>query len=254
MDSELAAVKRTMRILELLADHPEGMGVTELAAQLAVNKASVSRILATLQKAGYVSQDERTRLFSLGWRLVALAYRFADSLPLEEAARPVLRELAQKTGELVQLAVVDGEELLFVAKAEGARPLRVASMLGKAAPLHATAVGKVWLASLPEARVLEILARKGMPRITEHTITDPMRLLEELRQVRAQGYALAREEVNPTVVGVAAAVPPDGPAVRAALVVAIPAFEATEARIGELAAACRQAAGTLAARLAFWFA
>lgn len=248
MYTELAAVDRTMRILDLLASHPDGMGVTELADRLDLTKANVSRILSTLEAGGYVSQDPRSLLFTLTWRLVAMAYRYADALPLEETAKPILAELATRTGELTQLAVVQNDGMLFVAKVDGNRTLRVASMLGRRAPLHATAVGKVWLASLPEARVMALLDRE-MKAYTAHTITEPVKLIQELREVAARGYAIVREEINASVAAVAVPVPPDGRPVQAAIVIAVPAFEATPERIEELRAATVNAARDLADRL-----
>jgi DNA-binding IclR family transcriptional regulator len=249
MYTGLAAVERTMLILELLSSNPGGLGVTELCDRLDLQKAIVSRVLSTLEEGGYVVQDHRTRLFTLTWRLVALAYRYADALPLEDLAKPILRELAGQTGELVQLAVVQNDELIFVAKVDGAKPLRVASMLGRSAPLHATAVGKVWLASLPENRALQLLTKRGLTPITNTTITDAVRLIEDLREVREKGYALAREEVNQSVVGLAVPVAAPGSPVHAALVVAIPAFEATPERLEEIRVASVSAARALADRL-----
>jgi DNA-binding IclR family transcriptional regulator len=249
MYSELAAVDRTMRILELLASNSGGLSVTELSDRLDLHKANVSRILSTLEAGGYVHQDTHTQSFTLTWRVVALAYRYADALPLEEAAKPVLQRLADQTGELVQLAVVQHDELIFVAKVEGAKPLRVASMLGRSAPLHATAVGKAWLASLPEEKVIQLIGKRGLAPITTTTITDISKLVTQLRQIREQGYAVVWEEVNQSVVGLAVPVAAASGQVYACLVVALPAFEATPGRLEEIRSATAAAADHLADRL-----
>jgi DNA-binding IclR family transcriptional regulator len=104
--------------------------------------------------------------------------------------------LADETDELVQLAVVEGERLFFAAKAEGqGQRIRMLPLVGTAAPLHATASGKVWLASLPPARARAILRRDGLARLAPGTITSVQRLAAELAAVRRRGYAIVDEEL-----------------------------------------------------------
>ena len=110
---------------------------------------------------------------------------------------PVLQSLADETDELVQLAVIEGDHVLFVAKAEGpGHSLRLLPLVGVVAPTHATASGKVWLASLPDARALDVLRRQGLARVTSRTITSRARLLAELRSVRRDGYAITDGELD----------------------------------------------------------
>lgn len=230
----LLAVARTMQILELLAQSPDGLSVSGITESTGFQKADVSRILSTLQEGNYVTQDLANSRYTLSWRFIALALKYSDSLELEGVARPILNQLAADTGELVQLAVVQSEEILYVAKVEGVKPLRVASMLGRSAPLHATAVGKVWLANLPIDKAMSLVAKKGLAKVTDKTITDPDLFLVELRKVKELGYAISWEEINPTVVGIAVPVYGNEKAVKAVIVVAIPAFEADEERLQEI--------------------
>ena len=110
---------------------------------------------------------------------------------------PVLQSLADETDELVQLAVIEGDHVLFVAKAEGpGHSLRLLPLVGVVAPTHATASGKAWLASLPDDRALDVMRRQGLARVTSRTITSRARLLAELRSVRRDGYAITDGELD----------------------------------------------------------
>ena len=192
----VASLSRAIRALEAFSNHPGGIGLTPLSAQLGYGKASLSKILSTLEREGFVRCDPATSRFHLSWRLLALAYGYAERVGIPDLCTPILQALADETGELVQLGVVEGADVLFVAKAEGSdRRLRMVSLVGAVAPLHATASGKLWLASLPDAEAAALLARHALPRLASRTMTSRSRVLAHLRQVRARGYAIADEEL-----------------------------------------------------------
>lgn len=186
-----------MAILEALSERPEGIGVTALASRLGIGKSTVSRILSTLEDNGYVIRDSVGSSYQVSLRFCGLALRRLDTVDLYELCMPLLQRLAEQTGETVQIALVEGEGMTYVAKADGPQRLRVLSLLGQRAVLHASAAGKVWLASLPEERALEIALKGGLDQITPNTITTVRRLQAELQKVRAQGYATVEEELLP---------------------------------------------------------
>ena len=192
----VASLSRAIRALEAFANHPGGIGLTPLSVELGYGKASLSKILSTLEREGFVRCDPATARFHLSWRLLALAHGYAERVGIPDLCTPMLQALADETGELVQLGVVEGDDVLFVAKAEGPdRRLRMVSLVGVVAPLHATASGKLWLASLPDAEAAAMLARHALPRLASRTMTSRARVLAHLRQVRRQGYAIADEEL-----------------------------------------------------------
>ena len=192
----VASLSRAIRALEAFATHPGGIGLTPLSLQLGYGKASLSKILSTLEREGFVRWDPATSRFHLSWRLLALAYGYAERVGIPDLCTPVLQALADETGELVQLGVVEGEDVLFVAKAEGSdRRLRMVSLVGAVAPLHATASGKLWLASLSDAAAAALLAKHPLPRLASRTMTSRARVLAQLREIRARGYAIADEEL-----------------------------------------------------------
>src|SRR5204863_5324003 len=191
----VASVARAMRVLKAFADHPGGIALTRLSAELGYGKASLSKIMSTMAREGFVRRDGACH-FHLSWRLLALAFGHAQRVGVSGVCMPVLQALADETDELAQLAVIEREHVLFVAKAEGpGQRLRLVPLVGVVAPTHATASGKVWLASLPESKAVEVMDEQGLPPITPKTITSRSRLVSELRRVRRNGYAITDGEL-----------------------------------------------------------
>ncbi len=196
MAREVAAIVRAMRILESVAEAPDGVAVSDLSRALGCGKGTISKMLATLEAGHYLRQDPATGRFALTWRLLALAFGHADRAGVPRIFAPVLQELADETDELVQLAVVDGEQVLFVAKAEGlGQRIRLLPLIGLWAPVHATASGKVWLASLSDDALGRVLGRQQLRAVAPKTITTLAALRRHLREVKRRGYAIADEEL-----------------------------------------------------------
>ena len=114
----VASVARAMRVLKAFADHPGGIALTRLSSELGYGKASLSKIMSTMEREGFVRRDGAGH-FHLSWRLLALAFGHAQRVGISGVCMPVLQALADETDELVQLAVIEGDHVLFVAKAEG---------------------------------------------------------------------------------------------------------------------------------------
>lgn len=234
--STITAIQRTLGVLERLATARQGLSVTELAEALGLNKATVFRILASLQSAGYVEQDALSQRYRLTLKIASLAFALLDTMGFEDICQPYLDELARETGELVQLAVVQGHDMVFVAKAEGHQRVKVVPLLGRRVALHASAGGKVWLASLPEDTAIRIVLSHGLPRLTSRTLTTVGALLQEWERVRRQGYATVVQEYWDDVNSVGAPVRAGrSQQVVAAVSVAGPASRFTEERLHQLA-------------------
>jgi len=245
--ASVASVSRAMRVLDAFASHPAGVALTSLSAELGYGKASLSKILATMVREGFVRRDRVSGHFNLSWRLLALAFGHAQRVGIHGLCSPVLQALADQTDELVQLAVVEDNHILFVAKAEGpGQQMRMMPLVGVVAPVHATASGKVWLASLPRPEATAVLARQGLPRLASHTITSRERLLAQLRNVRARGYAVVDEELVDGGRAVAAPIVKGGRVV-GAVAVSGPTFRLPVAKLHRLAPVVRRAAVELEA-------
>ncbi|MBI2218977.1 MAG: IclR family transcriptional regulator [Candidatus Rokubacteria bacterium] len=236
-----------MQVLECLAEAPDGTTVSAVARRVGCGKGTVSKVLATLEAGRYVRQDRESSRFYLTWRLLALAFGHADRAGVPRLFLPVLQELADETDELVHLALVDGDQVRFVAKAEGlGQRVRMLPMVGIWAPVHATASGKVWLASLPDERVAEIVRAQGLPAVAPGTITSLRALKDELARVRRQGYAIADEELAEGGRALAAAIT-NGGGVVGTVAISGPVFRLPLTRLRALAPRVRAAAERLSA-------
>ena len=226
---EIQTLARGLQIMNQLEDAPEGLSVTYLARHLQLEKSSVSRFLRTLHNYGYVEQDERTRRYRLGARLVALGQRRLRQFTLREQARPFLRRLVDETGECAHLAVLTREQAFYVDQVDTSASLRVSAGIGTLAPLHCTALGKVLLAFGERRPVAEL------PIFTPQTITDPAELGRQLERTRELGYALDDEEYTIGVRCLAAPVWGDGGVLAGAMGISGPAARLTPERLPGMA-------------------
>jgi DNA-binding IclR family transcriptional regulator len=245
-ESEMAAAATVDKALDLLFRlHEESspMGVTALGLALGVPKSSAHRLLASLCRRGLVEQDDRGR-YRPGIGLVALGLGALEREPLVAAARPVLEAEALALGETVFLVVARAGRLVVLDKAEGTGFLRAAPRVGSEVPLHATAVGKLFLALDPAA----VKRPPGeLERFTEHTLRG-LALDRAVALARERGFAESREEWIPGLCVVAAPVEARG-VVRAALAVAAPAPRMTAMDPAEVARRAVAAAERVSARL-----
>ena len=201
-DAPLSAAEKTLSVLEALADHSR---IADIADASGLPKPTVHRILQTLVRRGFARADGQGGYLG-GPRILSLAGRFLQRLDVAEHVRPTLRDLQERTGWTVHFALLSGDEAVYVAKVEGARPYHLASRVGMSLRLHCTSIGKAILARLPDDEVRALARRTGLPARTGHTITDERALLAELGVVRERGYAEDHEENEAGVRAVGAAV------------------------------------------------
>jgi DNA-binding IclR family transcriptional regulator len=242
------SVDRAAALLLALGESPGAAGVTELARRLGLHKSTASRLLATLERRGLVEQDDETGKYRLGLVVIRLAERAERTLDLRGIATPELERLARLTHETTSLGVLDGDQLLCVAQADGPNLVAVGDWTGRATPLHCVASGKVVMAALAEREVVRIVKR-GLPRYTERTIVELEPLLEELARIRRRGYATAIGEFELGLNAVAAPVHDARGQVIAAVDIWGPTFRLTPRRVPELAAQVREAAAAISVRL-----
>ena len=200
----ISAIDRALIVLEALADAPQGLSVTDLSAMLQINKGLTHRILTSLAHREYVYKDENTQHYRISIRLLGLAFRHLKVLDVYDVLLPILRRLAQETGELAELNWVEQGRMVTVAKADSPRQLRVVSYLGQEQALHATASGKVYLAGLPEEVALQRVIANGLTAFTPSTIIEIDVMKRELERIRELGYATNVEESTLHVLAVAA--------------------------------------------------
>ncbi len=190
----LKAIKRALDILMVLGQDSHELGVTEIAKRLAMNKSTVSRVLATLKAEGFVTQNPADRKYRLGLKVLELASIVLSTMELRKVAAPRIRELSEKVNETVDMYIIDGHHRVCIDRAEGNREVRTALSVGNRAPLHAGAPGKLLLAFLPEEKRNALVKDLHLRAFTSKTITSPVKLLEELDTIRNQGFATSLSE------------------------------------------------------------
>jgi len=198
------SVDRALDLLEILARSDTPIGVGQVAEMTGLPQATAHRLLRSLHLRGYVRHDS-SRKYSVGTAVLRLGD--AAQRSLTRSARPYLTELVAYSGETANLAVLEGDDVVYVAQVPSPQVLRMFTEVGRHVRPHSTAVGKVLLAAMPVERALAILRRTGLPRRTEHTITDLDAFAEELRLARELGWAVDEGEQEVGVRCVAVPVP-----------------------------------------------
>lgn len=227
-------IERTSRLLDKLADNPQGISIRDLSDVVELPKGTTHRLLSSLAYFGYVRQDPKTRDYFLGLRLLELGQILLGQLDLRKYAEPFLRELAKKTGETVHLVILDRDEIVYIDKMEGDQNpsgLKMASRIGSRNPVHSTAVGKALLASFTDEEFNRFIKKKNLPKRTGNTFTDHLRLKEHLREVRLQGFSVDDEENEVGIRCVAAVICDQTGRAVAAMSISGPAFRITRERI-----------------------
>jgi IclR family acetate operon transcriptional repressor len=177
--------------------------VSDLARHLGVAKSTAHRLLATLTDQGLLEQDPQTGRYRLGLAIFDLAAA-AQSTDLHEAVSSPMTELRNRTGETVQVAVLDGRDVVYVERLDSPNTLRLFLEVGRRNSAHATGCGKALLAFIRPEALDRLLAGWRLTAKTEHTITDVATLRTELAEIRRRGYAVNRRESEPGVISVAA--------------------------------------------------
>jgi IclR family transcriptional regulator, acetate operon repressor len=183
-----------LRLLVALGDHPDGTGVSQLAKDAEVPVSTAHRLLAGMIPLGFVSFDRERRRYSLGLRTFELGQRVASARRLSDVALPTMRKVTRATGETSLLAVLSGNEVLYLERAEGKHLAQIWGAPGVRGSPHFTSLGKCLLAFLPEEEREHILSRLSLEPLTPHTITDVHELRKVLARVRERGYATNDEE------------------------------------------------------------
>lgn len=190
--------------MELLAQHPGGLTFTEICTMLQWPKSTAHDLIATLQSESYLNYSDDTRRYRLGLRIIAIGANYLQSSELLRAARAETTRLSHELGEHVHLAIREAAQAIYIALEQSSYPMRLQSEVGQRVPAHATATGKVLLASLPESELLALLANRHLQKLTPHTITAYGDLRIDLEEVRRLGVAFDCEEYAPGLYCVAA--------------------------------------------------
>lgn len=201
-EKRIRAVRTSFEIIDILREKG-GAGVTEISNVLGVSKGTVYNHLATLVDDDYVVKDDDDQ-YHLGLRFADVSHNAMSRVPILDLAREEVDKLAEKSGEMALFTVEEHGMGVCMYVAYGDEAVKTPVYVGHRDYLHHTAVGKAILAHLPAERVDEIVERRGLPEVTEHTITDREELEIQLEEARKRGIAFNHQETIPGLVGVGA--------------------------------------------------
>lgn len=240
-DSPVQALDRALRILEIVAQE-DGLSLSEVALASDIPAATAYRMLGTLQQHGMVEFDQNDQLWSVGVGAFRVGSAFLRRRKLVDRARTVMQELMEKTGETANLGVAEEDAVVFVSQVETHQAIRAFFRPGARSPFHASGIGKAVLAHLPNERVTAMVRKNGLAAYAPATLTDEATLLQNLSEIRAQGFAVDDEERFSGMRCVAAAIFNEFGEPLGGISVSGPAARVTPDRLSEIGPLVRDAA------------
>jgi DNA-binding IclR family transcriptional regulator len=223
MSESIRAVERALDVLLCFTGQTPELTMSQISERIGINKSTVHRLLSTLEGKRFVERDEFTGVYRPGLRLLQMASLAIEQNSLRRLAAPFLRNLSNQYLENVNLAVLDGADVVYVDVFEGSQRVKLAAVTGQRLPAFCTASGKAILAFLSEDVVRRVLER-GMPRYTQATLTSVEKFFEDMHRIRERGFAISEEEFE---VGINAIAVPICKQPIASLSIAGPAYRLT---------------------------
>lgn len=243
------SVERAFRLFEALVSHRE-LRLGALADMVGVHKSTAFRLLQTLMTMGYVEKDAALGSYRLGLKAIEMGARAMRTWPIQSAAQPIMDQLAENQGETVNLALVDGTEMVYVMTVDARSVLRMQLDVGRRAPAYCTAVGKAVLAFRPDIEAM--LAGEKRIRFTPRTMTELPVLRRDLEAIRQRSYAIDDEEQEMGARCVAAPVRDRSGEVIGALGISAPSTRLSPERVSEAGLAIVEAAKKISGRLGYY--
>ena len=244
----ISSVKKALDLLELFTVEQPELSLTELSSHMELHKSSIYRILSTLAAAGFVEKDRITNKYRLGLIFLELANNVLNRYDFRDWVKPYLEELAEKTGEIIHLAILDGIDIIYLDKNGQAQPLTVATKIGGRSPAYSSAMGKTLLAGLTRQELTKRLGQVSLKKMTANTITEMDRLMVELEKVKHQGFAIDNEEAFIGIRCVAAPLKRKDGAVIAAISATVPKQRMGKERMGQMSQMVKETAQLISER------
>jgi IclR family transcriptional regulator, pca regulon regulatory protein len=188
------SLERGLAVIRCFGAEQPRLSIADVARKANMARAAARRFLLTLEALGYVTQDNGQ--FALRPRILELGYAYLSSMSVAELAHEHLVRLAQELHESCSASVLDGPDIVYVARAQTSRIMTIALSVGTRLPAHATSMGRVLLAALPESAAIDILSNAELGQLTDRTLTSVDALANELKLVRKQGYAVVDQELE----------------------------------------------------------
>ena len=196
-DYSIKSIKRAIQVLNSFTSKEGELGVTELSKRLNLHKSTVHRILVTLSNEGVVVKNQVSQKYNLGIILFKWGCIVQNKMETRNSALPIMKDLAQRTEESVDLNIISGRNRVSIEKIESSNDIRRVIKLGETLPLYTGGSGKVLLSSWPDEEIKKFIQEEKLISFTPNTITDPVKLLGNLKEIREKGYGIGIEERIP---------------------------------------------------------
>lgn len=190
----MGGLAKGLAVIETFAAERPRQSITDVASASGLDRATARRCLLTLSHLGYADYDGK--FFTLTPRVLRLGTACLATMPLPQLVQPLLDSLSERLGESLSVSILDGADIVYVARAAQRKVISIALMPGSRLPAYCTSMGRVLLAAMAPDRASELLASHILPARTRHTLTDHHLILAELERVRRQGFALIDQEVE----------------------------------------------------------
>jgi IclR family transcriptional regulator, pca regulon regulatory protein len=198
------SLARGLKVIETFEGHKQGQSVADVARETGLSRAAVRRLLMTLQALGYAESDGR--VYSLKTRVLKLGFSYLSSASLPTLAQPILEQVTEQVHESSSLTVMDGDQIVYVARSTAKRVMSVGLSVGSRLPAYCTSMGRILLSARPDAQLVSYLERIELKSMTAKTVVDQAKLADVIRKVRTDGFALVDEELELGLRSIAVAV------------------------------------------------
>ncbi len=245
------SASRVLDVFELLVRHRHGLTVSQISRELKLPVSSVYELVQTLVQREYLESIPEKKAYRLGLKLLEIGSTYLQEFSLLDEARPVMRELIRTCDETVNLAILDKTDILFMAKEEGTKSMRLVSYVGKRLPAHATALGKVLLSPLSDPEIDELYDGIPLQKLTPKTISDLTSLKKELQEVCLRGYAIDNQETSLGLQCLAAPIYSHEQKIEAALSISVPTVRMNKGKLGELTELVRSGARRISQNIGY---
>jgi len=246
---QVQSLTRALSILNAIGYSPSGLKLTEIARELGLAPSTTHRLLTTLQEEKYVQFDRDASRWQIGIQAFVTGNGFLSSRDLVTVARPYMRRMMEENGETVNLAISEGDDVIYMAQVESREMMRVYSKPGNRVPLHCSGVGKAMLMLMEEKDIDRIFKFAGLPKLTEKTLLDVDSLKTELKMSQKRGFATDDEEHAIGLRCVASVIYDEYAEPYAALSISGPAARISTARLLELGETVKQFSANITAAL-----
>jgi len=230
MSEPIRAVERALDVLLCFTNQTPGLTMSQISERIGINKSTVHRLLSTLEGKRFVERDPSTGVYKPGLRLLQMASLAMEQNSLRRLAATYLQDLSNHYKENVNLAVLDGADVVYLDVLEGSQRVKLAAVPGQRLPAFCTASGKAILAFLSEEKIRSVLER-GMPKHTQATITSPEEFLKNIGEIRKRGFAISEQEFEDGINAIAVPIC-DQPI--ASVSIAGPAYRLTKDKMYEI--------------------